>query len=126
MLRLILLGLMGLTTPVLAASGQPVSQAASFEEFSKQFCSAKRDAPHVFVVPSAVFSENKSVKCEDGESQFRMSEPSSDPGHAVFNIDPPKGSKASFDCDGKADIGMKTVAINCFPVSMETKSHPKN
>jgi len=38
---------------------------------------------------------------------------------------PPHGSKQGFDCDGKADIDMTTVAINCLPVSQETKEHRK-
>jgi hypothetical protein len=98
---------------------------ANYDEFTQKFCSANRDAQHIFVLPIAVFNQNNSVKCDDGESRLRTSEPKDDPGHVVFNIDPPHGVKSSFDCDGKADITMTTVAINCLPVSRETGSHPK-
>ncbi len=127
MLRLIALGLgIALSSAAYGMSDHGVSQAASYEDFSKQFCAAKADAAHIFVVPAAIFSQHKSVKCDGGESQLRMSQPKDDPGHTVFNIDPPKGSKSSLDCDGKADTGMTTVALNCFPVAKETATHPKN
>ena len=127
MLRLIVLSCgLALATAAHGAANQMISQAANYDEFSKQFCSASRDAEHIFVLPSAVFSQQKSIKCDDGEYQLRVSEHQDDPGHNIFNIDPPHGSKASLDCDGKADIGMTTIAINCVPVAKETKSHPKD
>lgn len=126
MIRQIVLGLVVLLpATAYGAAHKTVSQAANFEEFTEQFCAAKRDAQHIFVVPVAVFKE-PSVKCDDGESKLRTTEPSDDPGHMVFNVDPPSGSKESFDCDGKADIAMTTVAINCLPVAKEAASHPKN
>ena len=127
MLRLIVLGLgVALSSAAYGASNQAVSQAASYEDFSKQFCAAKGDAARIFVVPAAIFGQHKSVKCDGGESKLRISQPKDDPGHTVFNIDPPKGSKSSLDCDGKADTGMTMVALNCFPVAKETTTHPKN
>lgn len=107
-----------------AAGHKGVSKSDSFEKFSKQFCAASRASQHIFVTPVAVFGKG-SVKCDDGESKLRMSEPSDDPGHLVLNIDPPAGSKNSFDCDGKADKDMAVVAINCLPVSQESADHKK-
>ena len=102
-----------------------VSQATNAEEFAEQFCAASRAAQHIFVLPLAVFSEQNSVTCKDGESKLRSAEPKDDPGHLVLNVDPPHGSKESFDCDAKADIDMTLVAVNCLPVSQETKEHRK-
>ena len=127
MLRLTVLGLgIALTSAAYAASDQGISQAANYEEFSKQFCAAKGDAAHIFVLPAAVFSQHKSVKCDSGESKLRTTQHKDDPGHTIFNIDPPKGSKSSLDCDVKADDGLAMVALNCLPVGMEAAGHPKN
>ncbi|MEM7398431.1 MAG: hypothetical protein AAGF48_13795 [Pseudomonadota bacterium] len=127
MLRTLFLSCLALVlcTAANAAHHKTVSKSKSFKEFSEQFCAAKRDAQHIFVVPVSVFTEG-SVKCDDGESKLRTTEPKDDPGHMVFNVDPPAGSKNSFDCDGKADTNMTTVAINCLPVSKEAASHQKN
>jgi hypothetical protein len=126
MLRLIALTCcVALTTLAHSASAQTVSQAANAEDFTKQFCAADRGAQHIFVLPLAVFDEQSSVTCKDGDSKLRAAEPKDDPGHLVLNVDPPHGSKQSFDCDGKADIDMTTVAINCLPVSKETVEHRK-
>jgi len=109
-----------------AASASVVSQAASYAEFKEQFCAADHAAEHIFVLPVTVFSEEKGVSCENGESMFRTAEPAEDPGHLVINIDPPSGAETAFDCDGKADEGMAIVAINCLPADMESAMHPKN
>ena len=126
MLRQIVFGItIMLPTIALGDSHKGVSKASSFGEFNEQFCAAKRDAQHIFIVPVAVFKES-AIECEDGDSKLRMAEPKDDPGHMVFNIDPPSGSKGSFDCDGKADTNMTMVAINCLPVAQESASHPEN
>lgn len=124
-----MVGALGMLTPFLctlpAGADELVSQAGDFAEFEQQFCDASREGEHIFVVPAAVFSEQESVTCEDGESTLRTSEPEDDPGHVVFNIDPPHGVEMAFDCDGKADIGMATVALNCLPASAEQAGHEK-
>lgn len=125
MFRAIVFLLAGLiSTAAVAAPDKTVSRAKNFKGFSKDFCAASRASEHIFVVPIAVF-DKRSVKCDDGESTLRKEEPKDDPGHLVLNIDPPSGSKESFDCDGKADIDMTFVAINCLPVGQETKEHRK-
>lgn len=126
MIRMIsLIGGIALATAAYAETVPTVSQSKNYEDFSKKFCSADHNSQHIFILPVSVFSEQKSVKCKDGESTLRKSEPKDDPGHVVLNIDPPKGSKDGFDCDGKADLAMTLVAINCLPVSKETTAHPK-
>ncbi len=110
-------------TPAFAQS--VVTEADSFESFSSSFCSASHDAEHIFVVPAAVFSEHSEVACDNGVSGLRLSEPEDDPGHTVFNIDPPSGAPTALDCDGKADTGMETIAINCIPADMESVDHKK-
>ena len=109
-----------------ATAGEMVSQVSGQSDFTKSFCAASREAPHIFVLPANLFDAQKSVTCSDGDSRLRVSEPQDDPGHRVYNIDPPHGSKSGLDCDGKADIGMAMVAINCIPADFETADHKKS
>lgn len=102
-----------------------ISESADYDEFTSQFCAAA-DGQHIFVVPTAVLTDQKSINCEAGASGIRIAEPADDPGHLVINVDPPDGVKSALDCDGKADVGMTLVAINCLPASMESMEHPKN
>jgi len=113
-------------TAATAASELYVSEATDYTMFEEQFCAANRAEQHIFVLPTAILNKEKGVTCGDGESTFRVAEPSDDPGHLVINIDPPSGSKTAFDCDSKADEGMTMVAINCLPVDEEATVHPKN
>ena len=108
-----------------AAADDMVMQASNFSEFTEQFCNASRTGEHIFVVPAQIFTTAKSVSCSHGDSMLRMSEPSDDPGHAIYNIDPPSGVADAFDCDGKADIGMDMVALNCLPANSEKAGHRK-
>ena len=111
-----------------ATAGEMISQVSDPSDFTKTFCAASREAPHIFVLPADLFQvgEQKGVTCDDGESKLRVSEPQDDPGHRVYNIDPPHGSKNGLDCDGKADIGMAMVAINCLPANFEAEGHTKS
>ena len=107
-----------------AYAGQ-VSQAKSPEQFTEKFCGAKLDKQHIFVVPTSILTTEKSINCDVGIYTIRTAEPSDDAGHIVFNVDPPEGVENGLDCDGKADIGMETVAINCLPANMEAADHTK-
>ena len=109
-----------------AATAQTLTQAPNFAAFKTQFCAAGGSGQHVFVMPIAIFMDEKMVECDDGTSMLRTTEPANDPGHIVFNIDPPAGSMAALDCDGKADEGMTIVAINCLPVGDEAATHKKS
>ncbi|MEM9224003.1 MAG: hypothetical protein AAGB11_16605 [Pseudomonadota bacterium] len=114
---------LGLAAP--AAAQTAVTQAKDFDAFSKAFCAAPRDGGHIFVLPVKYFGEGRTVDCSDGTYTLRASEPSDDPGHIVMNVDPPSGVTSAFDCDGKADIGLAMVAVNCIPVSSEAPQHKK-
>ena len=113
-----------MTTPFANAGAS--SEAASYDEFVQQFCGETPDHEHIFILPVAVFTDNSSVDCGGAVSTLRTTEPSDDPGHIVFNIDPPEGAEMAYDCDGKADAGMKLVAINCLPANMESADHTKS
>lgn len=100
-----------------------VSDTRDADEFTSAFCAADRSNQHIFVLPMSVFQTGGDLTCDHGTSTLRMSEPSDDPGHAVVNIDPPEGVADGFDCDGKADLGMSLVAINCLPANLESANH---
>ncbi len=125
-----LIGLLAFTAAAVIAidaSAEPlVVQADNFETFSGHFCSAGHDSEHIFILPAAVFSENSKIECDGGVYGLRMSEPADDPGHTVFNIDPPHDSKTALDCDGKADTGMEIISVNCIPADMENAAHKKS
>ncbi|MEM9104515.1 MAG: hypothetical protein AAGC96_02575 [Pseudomonadota bacterium] len=113
---------LALSTPVALAEGM-VSNASDFASFTTSFCAADRAMEHIFVVPLSALEDNGSITCDFGDATIRVSEPESDPGHYVMNIDPPSGVEDGLDCDGKADKGMGQVAINCLPANMESADH---
>ncbi|MEM9243636.1 MAG: hypothetical protein AAGA27_06220 [Pseudomonadota bacterium] len=109
---------------VFAKSSTPVFKAQDYQTFSKQFCGASSKQAAIFALPSAIFTHHNNVDCGKlGVYSLRANELSSDPGHIIYNIDPPKHAKQGFDCDGKADIGMKIIAINCYPVNLISADH---
>lgn len=110
-------------TPGLAE--ERVTSAGTFERFNEEFCRASRRHGHIFVVPLSAFQGHTSLACDFGEFTLRMTEPSSDPGHVVINIDPPDGVANGLDCDAKADTGMQRVALNCLPAD-QTSGHNKS
>jgi hypothetical protein len=103
-----------------------VHEAGSGEALREALCGADRTVPHIFVLPASVFEEGGEIDCEHGMAALRSAEPENDSGHWVLNIDPPEGVDDGLDCDGKADIGMDRVAINCLPANHEAKGHRKN
>ena len=111
-----------LIAPTALADGL-VSDTRDADAFTAAFCAADRSTQHIFVVPMSVFQAGGDLTCDDGTSTLRMTEPSDDPGHAVVNIDPPEGVANGFDCDGKADLGMSLIAINCLPANLESADH---
>ncbi len=102
-----------------------VSQATSFDEFKQQFCGSPQDDEHIFILPVSVFTDHKSLECPIGTFVLRSGDPTDDPGHALYNIDPPHGVDDAYDCDAKADIGMTMIGLNCIPAGQETEDHEK-
>lgn len=128
MIRLISLATMSMFVTMIVpthAKAGSIHIATNAGEFTASFCAANRDAPHVFVLPLSVFATEESIECAHGSALLRMTEPSEDPGHVVMNIDPPTGVVDGFDCDGKADVGIPFVAINCLPANSEAVDHRK-
>jgi hypothetical protein len=105
--------------------GNNVVYASSYQNFKAKFCSISPTREKIFVLPAVLFKNYQSMTCHAGVYRLRVNEPSEDMGHYVYNIDPPANVNNAFDCDGKADIGMKFIAINCYPVRKESASHSR-
>lgn len=106
-------------------TGPHYYNGANLKAFSKKFCAIKLKKPMILITQTDLFKNNKGsgVTCKNGTYHLRYTLDRSDRGHALFNIDSPSHQKQSFDCDSKADIGMKTIALNCFLTSKETSGH---
>ena len=105
------------------AAESEVFETDDFEAFVEAFCAADRAREHIFVLPIQGFMDADEIACPEGTSTPRTAEPADDPGHVVLNVDPPEGVADGLDCDGKVDLGMKMVAINCLPASAESPDH---
>ncbi len=97
----------------------------SFKNFSKKFCALNTTKSHIIATDATLFKQGKVIKCHNKNYKMRYRMDHSDHGHGLFNIDPPTNTKAALDCDGKADTGMKVIAVNCYPVSLESPGHGK-
>ena len=117
---------LSLSTAIAAAKS---SENPNLKKFTKSFCIAAKGAKeNIFKVSADLFGDQPSVfTCSDGNSyKIYKVEAKDDPGHFIFDVDAEKGSHGNiFDCDGKADVGMKVIGLNCFPVSKEVSEHRK-
>ena len=97
------------------------------EKFQAIFCQLDPGKQSHPVIPADVYqaSVGQKITCGDLTYMVRVKYDTSDPGHNVYNVDPPSGVKKALDCDGKADTGMFNIALNCMPVSEEMEEHVK-
>ena len=94
-------------------------------EMRRAVCMDTGATSKLLIAKMAVVKNVKSVKCKSGDALVRYREDASDPGHVLVNIDPPSGNSKGLDCDGKADIGLHYIGLNCLQSSLEATSHSK-
>ena len=94
-------------------------------EMRRAVCMDAGATSKLLIAKMAVVKNVKSVKCKSGEAMIRYREDVSDPGHVLVNVDPPNGNIKGLDCDGKADIGLHYIGLNCLESSLESNSHSK-
>ena len=94
-------------------------------EMRRAVCMDAGATSKLLIAKMAVVKNVKTVKCKSGEALIRYREDASDPGHVLVNIDPPNGNSKGLDCDGKADIGLHYIGLNCLESSLESTSHSK-
>lgn len=93
-------------------------------EMRRAICMDSGTTSKLLIAKMAVVKDVSSVNCDSGEAMIRYREDASDPGHVLVNIDPPDNSKG-LDFDGKADIGLHYIGLNCLEASLESASHSK-
>lgn len=94
-------------------------------EMRRAVCMNSGASSKLLIAKMAVVRDVSSVNCNSGEAMIRYREDPSDPGHVLVNIDPPSGNSKGLDCDGKADIGLHYIGLNCLESSLESVSHSK-
>ncbi len=92
-------------------------------EMRSTICTDAGASSMLLISKMAVVKDVNSVKCRSGEAMIRYREDSSEPGHVLVNIDPPSGNSKGLDCDGKADIGLHCIGLNCLQSSLESTAH---
>jgi len=95
------------------------------EKFQAIFCKldpAKQSHP---IIPADVYKDTagKEFTCGDLTYRVKVISDEGDAGHILYNVDPPGDVKNALDCDAKADMGMRDIALNCMPISEETIEH---
>jgi len=100
-------------------------QQDATEKFQAIFCKldpAKQSHP---IIPADVYKDaaGKEFTCGDLTYRVKVISDEGDAGHTLYNVDPPGDVKNALDCDGKADVGMLNIALNCMPISEETIEH---
>ncbi len=126
-MRVLILLMSSMLVMVATAMALPsIVEANNYDELSDEFCAADHSMEHIFAFPAAIYDSHEKIECESGTFGLRVAEPKEDPGHKVYNIDPPHGVDNALDCDGKADTGMTVIALNCYPVSKEAVTHTKS
>ena len=126
MSRLPLLFAVLMAASALPAKAGTVVTITTAKSAAQLFCPANKASEAVVIISTSVLKNLTSIQCPQGEFRVRLREmKQEDPGHAVANIDPPKGAAKAFDCDSKFDIGQKMVALNCLRSSLESSDHTR-
>ena len=112
----------------ISANAQQANLTTAYnrQELTRAVCMYAGTTSKIIIGSMDLLKSTPYVECPNGQATIRFSEDPKDPGHALVNIDPPKGNSKGLDCDAKADIGLSFIALNCLEASMEAKQHNKN
>jgi len=116
---------------VLAVAGPAVSEPASVAEgpdaliiqantsaeLKEKWCAANPNVEHIFVLPASLFVDSEQLICDGGPYKLYRLIENDDPDDYEYFLDPPYANKTRLGCDGKAGRTMKTIAVNCRPLS---------
>ncbi len=94
-------------------------------EMKRAICMDAGASSKLLRAKMAVVKDVKSMNCRSDEAVIRYREDASDPGHVLVNIDPPSSNSKGLDCDGKADIGLHYIGLNCLHSGLGSASHSK-
>lgn len=120
--------LTALAIPVMLATSADATEVFTIKDknsASAVFCKANLKSEAIVILPSSVLRSLSTIRCSDGNFSVSKMNDSSDPGHSLVSIDPPKGKSNVLDCNAKYDLGLTSVALNCLRVSAEDRRHSK-
>jgi hypothetical protein len=104
-------------------AGKSFSTAKAFADaFCKSLLAEQLDEK-IFIVSTDIFKDKtRTFSCSNGSAyKIEKRELKEEPGHFLFEVDPIKDSDAIYDCDAKADFGMRYIGLNCYPMIEEVQ-----
>jgi len=90
-----------------------ITSVENHTELQAKWCAADPNVDHIFILPSSLFVDSKTLLCDHGPYKFYRIVERDDPDDFEYYIDPPPGSEKRLGCDGKAGRKMERVAVNC-------------
>jgi len=94
-----------------------IIQANTSAELKEKWCAANPNVEHIFVLPASLFVDSEQLICDGGPYKLYRLIENDDPDDYEYFLDPPYANKTRLGCDGKAGRTMKTIAVNCRPLS---------
>jgi hypothetical protein len=94
-----------------------IIQANTSAELKEKWCAANPNVEHIFVLPASLFVDSEQLICDGGPYKLYRLIENDDPDDYEYFLDPPYANKTRLGCDGKAGKTMKTIAVNCRPLS---------
>jgi hypothetical protein len=94
-----------------------IIQANTSAELKEKWCTANPNVEHIFVLPASLFVDSEQLICDGGPYKLYRLIENDDPDDYEYFLDPPYANKTRLGCDGKAGRTMKTIAVNCRPLS---------
>jgi hypothetical protein len=94
-----------------------IIQANTSAELKEKWCVANPNVEHIFVLPASLFVDSEQLICDGGPYKLYRLIENDDPDDYEYFLDPPYANKTRLGCDGKAGRTMKTIAVNCRPLS---------
>jgi hypothetical protein len=94
-----------------------IIQANTSAELKEKWCAAHPNVEHIFVLPASLFVDSEQLICDGGPYKLYRLIENDDPDDYEYFLDPPYANKTRLGCDGKAGRTMKTIAVNCRPLS---------
>lgn len=94
-----------------------IIQVKDHAELKAKWCAANPNVEHIFVLPASLFVDSEQLICDGGPYKLYRLIENDDPDDYEYFLDPPYANKTRLGCDGKAGRTMKTIAVNCRPLS---------
>ena len=94
-----------------------IIQSNTSAELKEKWCAANPNVEHIFVLPASLFVDSEQLICDGGPYKLYRLIENDDPDDYEYFLDPPYANKTRLGCDGKAGRTMKTIAVNCRPLS---------